>query len=100
MPSVYLSGPMTGYPEYNFPAFHDAEARLGLMGYDVFNPARSFNGDTGRPYQDYVVEDIRLLQRADAIYLLPGWNGPGARGSVWEWGIATQIFRRPVLNQD
>lgn len=90
---------MTGYPEYNFPAFHEAEHRLKLVGWDVLNPARSFDGDTSRPYKDYVVEDIRLLQQADAIYLLPGWDGPGARGSVWEWGVMTQLFHRPVYQE-
>jgi hypothetical protein len=36
---IYLSGPMTGIPENNFPAFHMWAERLRADGYDVVNPA-------------------------------------------------------------
>jgi hypothetical protein len=37
---VYISGPMTGFPEYNFPAFLDAEAQLRDLDHEVLSPAR------------------------------------------------------------
>ena len=37
--AVYLSGPMTGLPDFNRPAFHAAAAALRAQGYVVINPA-------------------------------------------------------------
>ena len=36
---VYLAGPMTGLPQFNFPAFDNAEKDLQARGYDVVPPA-------------------------------------------------------------
>lgn len=34
-PYIYLCGPMTGLPEYNYPAFHAAAAELRAQGWHV-----------------------------------------------------------------
>ena len=36
---LYIAGPMTCLPEYNFPAFHSTAAHLRGMGHEVLNPA-------------------------------------------------------------
>ncbi|MGE5607641.1 MAG: DUF4406 domain-containing protein, partial [Bacillota bacterium] len=36
---LYLSGPMSGLPEHNIPAFNAAAARLRRLGFCVVNPA-------------------------------------------------------------
>lgn len=41
---VYLSGPMTGYPNFNFPAFNERAAEWRREGWDVFNPAETDGG--------------------------------------------------------
>lgn len=85
---IYIAGPMTGLPEYNFPAFNAAAAAWRAAGWDVLNPAEAFDGDTAREYREYVAHDMTLLRSCDAIAMLPGWDGANARGSVWEREIA------------
>jgi hypothetical protein len=89
---IYIAGPMTGLPEWNFPAFHAAAAAWRAKGWDVVNPADSFDGATDRPYTDYVREDLKRLQTCGAMAMLPGWDSPGARGSVWEREIALTLL--------
>jgi hypothetical protein len=88
---VYISGPMTGIPEYNFPAFHAAASEWRAAGWEVLNPAESFGGATDRPYVEYVEADMKLIRTCQAVALLPGWDGPNARGSVWEREIALSL---------
>jgi nucleoside 2-deoxyribosyltransferase len=97
---VYIAGPMTGLPEDNFPAFHAAAAAWRAAGWEVLNPAESFEGARGLPYKRYVEHDINLLKQVDAIALLPGWDAPKSRGSVWEWGIARQFLGIAVFNAE
>lgn len=95
---IYIAGPMTGLPDWNYPAFHDAAAAWRNAGWEVVNPAEAFDGATDRPYTEYVEHDLELLQRVDAVALLPGWNGPNARGSVWEACIARKLFKIAVYD--
>lgn len=90
-PRIYISGRMTGLPEYNFPAFNAAAEKLRAAGWEVENPAESFGGATDKPYKEYVAFDIAALKRCDAIWMLPGWDEKEARGSVWEHGLAIDL---------
>lgn len=100
MPRVYIAGPMTGIDDYNFPAFNAAARAWREAGWDVFNPAEEFSGDTSLPYRAYVEHDMKALRSCQAIALLDGWDGPGARGSVWEREIARTVFRLPMFDAD
>ncbi|WJN61306.1 DUF4406 domain-containing protein [Pseudomonas sp. SO81] len=76
MRRIYIAGPMTGLPEYNYPAFHAEAARLRALGYIVENPAEN-------PKQPswfmYMRQALRQMLTCDAIALLPGWaNSKGA----------------------
>ncbi len=95
---IYIAGPMRGYPEFNFPAFFDAELIAEAAGYDsVFNPARR---DTDAGFDptglegtmeelaehDFSLRDALgadtawICSTATAIYMLEGWeNSSGAR---------------------
>ena len=93
---VYISGPMTGIPELNFPAFNAAARRLRYNGWTVENPAEAFGGKADVPYRICVERDVKVLQRCAAIYLLRGWDAPTARGSIWEHEIARTLFKLDV----
>ena len=79
---LYIAGPMTGRPEYNFPAFFVAEEWLTAYGYAVENPARTGLID-GYSWTDYMRSGITQLMRCDGVALLKGWgNSRGARLEV------------------
>ena len=79
----YISGPMTGYPEKNFPAFFEMEETMIDMGIDIkdiFNPARL---ETGlKPWSGYLKDDLTALMSCDVVVLLEGW--PNSRGALLE----------------
>jgi hypothetical protein len=80
---------MTGYPGHNYPAFNEAEKRWGAWGWEVFNPARNFGGDTTRARSEYMRLDMNHVMSVDAIALLPGWmNSPG---SLFELAQANEL---------
>jgi hypothetical protein len=80
MTRVFLSGPMTGVPLWNHPAFHAAAAEWRARGADVFNPADLFDGRTDLPRETYMREDIKALAGCDTLVQLPGWEASiGAR---------------------
>lgn len=98
MSRVYIAGPMTGIPDYNFPAFHEAAKVWRGMGWDVVNPAEAFDGDQSLPYSAYVEHDVEILRTCDAVALLSGWDGANARGSVWERFVAEKLLGLPVYS--
>ena len=78
--TIYISGPMTGLPEHNFPAFNAAEEDLTAQGYSVVNPARNFGGRTDLDPAIYLHFDFLHILVSDGLYLLPGWSkSKGAR---------------------
>jgi hypothetical protein len=88
MKVLYIAGPMTGHPDFNYPAFHAAEAQLHDRGYSVLNPARRGLVD-GWTYRDYLRRAIADVLAADGIALLPRWEK--SRGARLERDIATAI---------
>jgi hypothetical protein len=107
---IYLAGPMRGIPEFNFPAFRAAAAKLRQEGHEVFNPAER---DTERHGTDIskgnttgsVDEAIKkhgfslrvalgedldwICEHADGIALLPGWEK--SSGANAEWATAKAL---------
>lgn len=86
---VYIAGPMTGYPDCNFAAFHAAAERLAQAGWKVFNPAENFGGRKDLPREEYLRLDLAVLARCDAIAMLPGWED--SRGAKLEYLVAREL---------
>jgi len=93
-PIVYLSGPMTGYEDLNFPAFNAAARALRLIGYTVVNPTE-FGEEPGKLWEDYMRKDIKALMDCEAIVMLPEW--PDSRGVVIERDLAMKLSM-PVMS--
>lgn len=91
MKCIYLSGPMTGLPEGNRPAFMDAAQRLRSRGFTVINPAEY--GSAEDDWYAAMRRDIRMLMDADAVVTLPGWER--SRGARLEVYVASQL-KMPV----
>lgn len=100
----YLSGPMSGLPQYNYPAFLDAAKTLREHGYFIYNPAELDSDEmqkvalqcpTGKEYQEIcgkmgikfetwgevLARDVQIIiDKAEGMVFLPGWTqSKGAR---------------------
>lgn len=98
MKQIYIAGPMSGMPEFNFPAFFAAQKMLEAQGWKVWNPAEKDGeadldteavktGDAklalekGFDFREAYLWDLTKVVQSDAILMLPDWeNSPGARG--------------------
>lgn len=112
---VYLAGPMTGIPQFNYPAFDVAVRDLRGQGHEVTSPAElddpatrkmalaSADGSPGsgsandETWGDFLARDVKLLADSplDAVVVLPGWDR--SRGARLETFVANRMAGRPVL---
>lgn len=80
---IYISGPMTGYADLNFPAFNFAATSLRKRGWEVLNPVE-LNPDPKADWYDCIIDDIQAMKQCNAIYLLYGWEqSHGANIEYW-----------------
>lgn len=108
-PTAYIAGPMRGYPEWNFPAFHAAEEALRAVGYLTINPARrdeehgldasgitaeQTEGDVEFDLNEALAWDLdQIAKVADLVVVLPGWEE--SKGAAAEVATA-HALRKPV----
>ena len=101
MTTIYVAGPMTGYPESNYPAFRLAGEQLRAAGFSVLNPvdAERFNPAPGVPqaWDWYMRYALRGLLKADGLALLSGWEA--SRCATLEVHVA-KALRLPVMRLD
>lgn len=95
--TVYIAGPMTGLPEFNYPAFIAAEQRVRRAGWDVRNPA-DIGVRPGWEWDDYMKAALRMLLESNAIAMLPGWEH--SRGARLEHQIAEALGYEILLLAD
>ena len=94
---IYVSGPMTGIPELNFPAFNRVTVLLRSQGHEVINPVE-INPDPNADWYDCIVADIRAMQGCDAICLLKGWHN--SWGAKIEYCVAKRHNMKRMLESD
>lgn len=88
MKSIYLSGPMTGLPESNYPAFNAEAERLRALGYRVENPAENPAPHCGS-WAGYMRYAIAQMMTCDVVAHLPGWME--SRGAALEHFVARKL---------
>ena len=79
---VYVAGPMTGLPGFNYSAFNRAAAWLRAQGLHVENPAEN-KAPVDAEWIDWMRLAISQLIKCDAIILLNGWQQ--SRGATVEY---------------
>lgn len=89
---VFISGPMTGYPESNRPAFMEAEKELKAAGFTVVNPATFGIDDLSNV--EIARIDLTALLSCNYIYQLDGWDK--SKGASAEWMVALWADIKPV----
>lgn len=88
--TFYLSGPMTGLPEYNYPHFNAVAKQLRSQGMKILSPAEVDGGEQvtngeaeKKPYSYWLKSAMRMMCEADAIIMLEGWTqSKGARAEL------------------
>ena len=108
---LYIAGPMSGLPQYNYPAFDAAATALRQQGHEPVNPAEmdseetralalaSPDGDGGgwkgvESWGDFLARDVKLVaDQVDGIVVLPGWEK--SRGARLEAFVALTV-QKPV----
>jgi hypothetical protein len=108
---IYLAGPMSGYPQFNFPLFYKAAAQLRADGWNVVSPAE-LDADTdaeipetalasvsgshkdlvpGHTWGSLLARDVKMLadDGIQGIVFLPDWQK--SRGARLEAFTGTQI---------
>ena len=88
MKRVYIAGPMTGLPDFNYPAFNRAADALRAKGYHVENPAANPVPPCGT-WKGYMLMAIAQLITCDTVVLLPGWSG--SKGAKVEHQLALDL---------
>lgn len=96
IPILYLAGPMTGLPDFNYPAFNAMAQKMRSAGFYVVNPAE--NGlPADAPWASHMRRDLHALLDCQGIATLPGHEA--SRGANLEVHLARELGM-PVRSAD
>lgn len=92
--TIYVAGPMTGLPDFNYAAFNAAAATLRAQGHTVLNPAENPVPACGT-WQGYMRMALAQLVQCECIVMLPGWAD--SKGALIERKLA-QVLHMEVVH--
>lgn len=87
-PCVYISGPMSGLPESNYPAFNEVANHLRLLGYPVINPA-DFGSTLNHSWSQCLARDLAVLVHCEVVVKIKGWQN--SKGAILECHVAEKL---------
>jgi hypothetical protein len=117
-PTLYLAGPMSGIPQYNYPEFHRIAKELRDAGYTVISPAESDGPELqkealastdglvggampvdarnvkvgGESWGQIMARDVQLIfEKCDGVVVMKNWGK--SRGARLEVFIANLTSR-------
>ena len=118
---VYMAGPMTGIPFFNYPHFRSVAEMLREEGFKVISPIEmdsaaavaaalaspngtmeefnaAFEGETPNTWGDFLSRDVKLIadDGIEAIVVLHGWEK--SRGARLETFVANAMCGLPVYS--
>ena len=97
--TIYISGPISGLPDGNRPAFARMAATLRSKGWVVVNPHDLFNAEVEESWEGYMRKDLAALLTCTHIVMLPEWEQ--SRGARLEKLVADAVgIRTLVLPHD
>ena len=86
----YISGPMAGYPEMNFPMFAEAVKFCNYHKIPNLSPHLIQHKSGDQPWEEFLRKDIEeMLKHCSGIILLPGW--PQSKGARMELSTALTL---------
>lgn len=88
---------MTGYIDYNYPAFDKASQEWAGRGWAVLNPADHFLRNQDLDMAVYMRGAIHAVLQADAVAVLPNWES--SEGATMEVIMAHKLGL-PVYNSE
>ena len=92
--TIYISGPMTGYENFNRKEFNHKANILTDVGYNVLNPATLPNGLSQLQYMSICQSMVLASQ---SIYMLIGWQA--SEGAKAELALAQKIKLEVIYEQ-
>jgi len=96
---IYVSGPCTGIPLGNAPAFLAAELQLRGLGFEVINPTTlPGHADHDQTWASFMRVDLPALCTCDAVALLPGWRASKGAGVERDLALALGMEVRDLAD--
>lgn len=113
---LYMAGPMTGIPQFNFPAFDRAASDLRARGYEIVSPAElddpvdraaalaspdgsalSYGTGVKKSWGEFLARDVKLIadDGIEGVVVLTGWEN--SRGARLETFVANALCGLPVF---
>jgi hypothetical protein len=95
----YLSGPMLGYRDLNYPLFAAWAKELRRRGHEVLVPSENPAPPEGEenPIAYYMRLDLQMVMESECLWMIPGWQY--SKGAKVEAAVAMAIGV-PLLDVD